>query len=84
MRTRKKPDLLFLLALFVGIGIVFSSYIQHMQANPTLAESSSPTSSEQVAEKFSLENQIVHLNPRTEPSVIRVKSGAVNNSPLRP
>ena len=84
MRTRKKPDLLFLLAVFVGMGIVLSSYIQHLQANPTAAEASSPTASEQVAKKFSQENQTVQMAADAKPTIIQVKGGAVNNSPLRP
>ncbi|MGD8567818.1 MAG: hypothetical protein PVJ39_07005 [Gammaproteobacteria bacterium] len=39
MRTHRKPDLLFLLAAFVGIGVAISSYIQHLYTRPAIDES---------------------------------------------
>jgi len=35
MKTHRKPDLLFILTVFVGFGIVVSSYIQYSRANPS-------------------------------------------------
>lgn len=40
MRTHRKPDLLFLLAVFVGIGVIISSFIQSIYTSPAVDEGS--------------------------------------------
>lgn len=41
MKSHRKPDLLFMLVVFVGVGFIISSYIQYTNANAN-AEKSIP------------------------------------------
>lgn len=83
MRTHRKPDLLFLLALFVGFGVVVSSYIQYSRAHPSVTESSSLEAREKLAREFSAENQLIQVSSEIQP-VSAVNGDTVNNSLPRP
>ena len=86
MRTRRKPDLLFILTVFVGLGIVVSSYIQHTRANPTPGEATSPIEKHSVAAQDKTPNPLVLVsNPtHTAPRVNDDNGVVVNISPTLP
>ncbi|NOZ54300.1 MAG: hypothetical protein GXP08_14410 [Gammaproteobacteria bacterium] len=52
MKLHRKPDLLVILVIFVGLGVAISSYIQYSRANPNAPEQislpSKPNHTEQV------------------------------------
>ena len=83
MRTHRKPDLLFTLIVFVGLGIVVSSYIQYSRANPTPSIAEAPGAKHPVNSLDQSSNPLVLVaNPsHTE---LRNHDGngvVVNNSP---
>jgi len=86
MRTRRKPDLLFILTVFVGFGIMLSSYIQYTRANPTPGESVAP--GEKVPVKYqnkSPDPLVLVSNPApTAPRIDDDNGVVVNNSPIQP
>ena len=86
MRTRRKPDLLFILTVFVGLGIIISSYIQYSRANPSAGEAAAPNPKHQVANQSESSNPLVLVsNPaHTIPRVDDDNGGVVNNSPTQP
>jgi hypothetical protein len=59
MRAQHKPDLLFIIIVFVGFGVMLSSYIQHMRANPTPSHSAAPAAELPVAQINNQINQLV-------------------------
>jgi len=86
MRTRRKPDLLFILTVFVGLGIVVSSYIQYSRANPTSGDTAAPNVKHPVMHQGKAQNPLVlvsnpvHTAPRFNDDIGVV----VNNSPTQP
>ena len=80
MRTHRKPDLLFLLAVFVGIGVAVSSYIQYSRAHPSVPEQSSLASGQKLAKDFLLENQLIQVS--SEYKTISAANGDVVNNYL--
>ena len=86
MRTRRKPDLLFILTVFVGLGIVVSSYIQYSRANPTSGDVTAPNIKHPVVNKQKEQNPLVlvsnptHTAPRFNDDIGVV----VINSPTQP
>ena len=59
MRSHRKPDLLFILTVFVGLGILVSSYIQYSRANPTLSDSAAPSAKLDVSSPAKTDNPLV-------------------------
>jgi hypothetical protein len=86
MRTRRKPDLLFTLTVFVGLGILVSSYIQHSRANPTLDKVAVPDTKHPVTHQVEPNNPLVLVsNPAHTTPAFHVDNGVVvNNSPKQP
>ena len=86
MRTRRKPDLLFILTVFVGLGILVSSYVQHTRANPTPGEVAMPNNKHPVATQEKVSNPLVLVsNPaHTTPRFSDDNGVVVNNSPTQP
>ena len=86
MRTHRKPDLLFILTVFVGLGIVVSSYIQYSRANPTPASAAAPTAKQQVAHPERPSNPLVLVsNPAHTDSRSYDENGVVViSSPKQP
>ena len=86
MKTRRKPDLLFILTVFVGLGIVVSSYIQYSRANPTPSDAAAPSVKHPVLLQEKNQNPLVlvsnpaHTTPRFNDDIGVV----VNKSPTQP
>jgi len=51
MKSHRKPDLLVLLVIFVGLGVAISSYIQYSRDNPNAPEQTSLPSKPHVTEQ---------------------------------
>ena len=80
MKTHRKPDLLFILAMFVGIGFLVSSYIQYSHANAnadstaSLAAKGGSLTAAQMPNKFLL----VSSHDKTDAGLT---ADSVNSSP---
>ena len=86
MRPHRKPDLLFILTVFVGLGIVVSSYIQYSRANPTVSVAQAPTTNQQVKHLDTPESPLILVsNPvHTEPKIDDNNGVLVINSSHQP
>ena len=86
MRTRRKPDLLFILTVFVGFGIVVSTYIQYSRANPTPSSVAVPGTKHPATFKVKQPNPLVLVsNPgHTAPAFHDDNGVVVNNSLKQP
>ena len=83
MRTYRKPDLLFVLAIIVGIGVAISSYIQYVRANANAPDQSSLATKQLVQHKSAPESSFILVSSQQEP-VVLTNSDPVNNSLPRP
>ena len=59
MRTHKKPDLLFILIVFVGFGVLVSSYIQYSRANPTASVETAQSANQTVSQQETPSNPLI-------------------------
>ena len=86
MRSHRKPDLLFTLTVFVGLGIVVSSYIQYSRANPTPSAAAAPSIKQPVKHQVKPENSLILVsNPvHTETLIDDDKGVLVINSAHQP
>ena len=83
MRTNHKPDLLFLLVVFVGFGVLLSSYIQYERREANEPENTSLAVKQSTMEHKRDENQFVLVS--TPADTISLANGdAVNNSLQEP
>lgn len=82
MRTHRKPDLLFMLAVIAGIGVIVSSYIQYQRSNANVPDDSSLVAKQQVNEKSGPDSSFILVSSQTQ--AIVSKDDAVNNSLPRP
>ena len=82
MRTHRKPDLLFMLAVIAGIGVLISSYIQYQRANANLPEESALLVKQQVIQKSGPESSFVLVSSQDQATISN--DDAVNNSLARP
>lgn len=83
MRTHRKPDLLFVLAVIVGIGVAVSSYIQYVRANANAPNESELATKQLVQQKSAPETAFILVS--TQPESAMVANGdPVNNSLPRP
>ena len=83
MRTYKKPDLLFVLVVFVGLGVIISSYIQYERANANASDSTMLASKKSMIERPAPDNQFIQVSTPGK-TISLVDSGAVNNSLQEP
>ena len=83
MRTHRKPDLMFVLVVFVSIGIAVSSYIQYAQDHVTQGDSSTPSSNQPVSVQNSQDNQFILVSNPSD-TISLMKGDAVNNSLQQP
>ena len=81
MRTHRKPDLLFVLAVIVGIGVAVSSYIQYMRANAP--DESELATKQLVQQKSAPETAFILVSTQPEPAMV-ANGDPVNNSLPRP
>jgi hypothetical protein len=83
MRTHRKPDLLFVLAVIASIGVAVSSYIQYMRANANAAEESQLSAKPVAQQKPVPESSLVLVSTQSQQAA-RLESDPVNNSLPRP
>lgn len=80
MKTHRKPDLLFILVVFVGVGFIFSSYIQYTHSNAN-AEQSAPLAASQDKQTAQNEQNKFILVASDAKSETSPASDPVNKSP---
>ena len=82
MRTYRKPDLLFILAVIAGFGVIVSAYIQYQRANANVADDNSLMVKQQVIEKSGPDSSFVLVSNQSQANIR--KDDPVNNSLPRP
>ena len=82
MRTHRKPDLLFILAVVAGIGVIISSFIQYERANANAASDGSLVAKQQVIEKPGTDGSFLLVS--SQPQASTSNGDTVNNSLPRP
>jgi len=82
MRTHRKPDLLFMLAVIAGIGVIISSYIQYERANANVPDDSSLVAKQQVNENSGPDSSFLLVSSQSQTSISN--DDPVNNSLPRP
>ena len=80
MRTHRKPDLLFVLAIIVGIGVVISSYVQYLQGNTNVPDESPLATKQLVQRKSAPESSFILVSSQPAQASILANSDPVNNS----
>jgi hypothetical protein len=83
MRTHRKPDLLFVLAVIASIGVAASSYIQYMRANANVVKENQLSTKQLAQQKPVPENSLVLVSTQPQQAA-RPESDPVNNSLPRP
>ena len=82
MRTYRKPDLLFILAVIAGLGVIVSAYIQYQRANANVPDDNSLMVKQQVIEKSGPDSSFVLVSNQSQAKIR--KDDPVNNSLPRP
>ena len=82
MRTYRKPDLLFILAIVAGIGVIISSVIQYERANVNAEDDSTIVAKQQVIEKPAPDGSFLLVS--SQPQASNSNGDPVNNSLPRP
>ncbi len=83
MRTHRKPDLLFVLAVITSIGVAASSYIQYIRANANAVEENQLSTKQLAPQKSAPENSLVLVSTQPQQATGLV-GDPVNNSLPRP
>jgi len=79
MRTTRKPDLLVVLVVFVGLAFIVSGYIQYLANAHSEQQEIQSSHSEAAPARISDNNQIVTASG-AEPAVLLPNGDTVNNS----
>ena len=82
MRTHRKPDLLFMLAVIAGIGVIVSSYIQYQRANANVPDEGPLVVKQQVNKNSDPDSSFILVSSQSSTSVSN--DDPVNNSLPRP
>ena len=82
MRTHRKPDLLFILAVIAGFGVIVSSYIQYERANANAPDASTLVVKQELMEKSGPDSSFILVSSQPQASI--AKEDPVNNSLPRP
>ena len=82
MRTHRKPDLLFILAVVAGIGVIVSSFIQYERANTNVENDNTLVAKQQVIEKPGPDGSFLLVSSQAQASTLN--GDPVNNSLPRP
>ncbi|WP_455207153.1 hypothetical protein [Kaarinaea lacus] len=83
MKSHRKPDLLFVLAVIAGFGVTISSYIQYVRANANVPEESSLATKQLANHKLNSESSFILVSSQTQQASLP-NGDAVNNSLPRP
>lgn len=83
MKIHKKPDLLFVLAVFVGLGVAVSAYIQYARNNANPSDSVALDAQQPIAAQNLQDNQMI-LVSSPDNAVSLLDGDAVNKSLQEP